>query len=91
MTTATKQLQREFAAMSDRRISYFLVDVYGDRVNFIVTSRWIYDFFTRRGIITDRDRGGYSISIKDAQSLGIPTEIGTYRVYRDSRRKWEKR
>lgn len=88
-----KAIQKEFAAFNDRRIKYFLVDVYSDRVTFIVgyDCYWLPGFMSRRGIIADADRGGYSISIKAAQSLGIPTEQGTYTVPRDARKHWTKR
>lgn len=88
-----KAIQKEFAAFNDRRIKYFLVDVYSDRVTFIVgyDCYWLPEFMNRRGIIADADRGGYSISIKAAQLLGIPTEQGTYTVPRDARKAWTKR
>lgn len=87
-----KLLQKEFAAFNKRNIKYFLVDVYSDRLTFVVgyDCIWLPCFLERRDVISDPDRGGHSISLKDAQNLGLPTEIGTYRVYRDSRRKWEK-
>jgi hypothetical protein len=89
----TKLIQKEFAAFtSDKRVKYFLVDVYCDRMTFVVgySCMWLPLFMERRDVITDSDRGGFSISLKDAEILGLPTEVGTYQVPRDARRKWSK-
>ena len=89
----TKLIQKEFAAFtSDKRVKYFLVDVYCDRMTFVVgySCYWLPGFMARRNVITDPDRGGFSISLKDAKKLELPTEVGTYTVPRDARKKWQK-
>ncbi|MGA1024062.1 MAG: hypothetical protein ACO3TI_07465 [Aquiluna sp.] len=89
----TKLIQKEFAAFtSDKRVKHFLVDVYSDRVTFVVgySSMWLPLFMERRNVITDPDRGGFSISLKDAKKLELPTEVGTYKVHRDARKRWSK-
>ena len=87
-----KAIQKEYKCFrQDIRTKYFLVDVYCDRVNFVVGyQQWLVVFFENRGIIADCDRGGISINTKDAILCGLPTEVGTYRVPVDARKAWLK-
>lgn len=79
-----KILQRELKCYDRKEVTY---DVYCDRVNFCDSNFPCHQFFRNRQIILDRDRAGYSISIKDAQRIGLPTEYQSYRLLADSRKK----
>lgn len=80
-----KKLQREIKAYGRTELIY---DVYCDRVNFIgVNDNCLDMFFHNRNIIVWRDRGGYSIDLKDAVQVGLPLEFCTYRISPDSRKK----
>lgn len=82
--SAVKQLQKEAKAYNQVEIFY---DVYSDRLNFIGSSNaWLVDFFQRRNVLANRDRGGYSIDIKDAIALGFPTKASSYRLLPDARK-----
>jgi len=89
MTTA-KQIQKELACYTqDKRVKSFHAEVYCDRL--VILAGWyMVDFFRRRGVVADSDRGGVAISIKDAEKLGLPTETGCYTVPRDARKSWVK-
>lgn len=79
-----KQLQKEAKAYNQVEVFY---DVYSDRINFIGSSNtWLVDFFRRRNVIADSDRGGYSVDIKDAIKLGFPTASNSYRLKPDARK-----
>lgn len=79
-----KQLQKEAKAYNAVEVFY---DVYSDRLNFIGSDRtWLAEFFRRRNVIADTDRGGYSIDIKDAIALGFPVKANSYRLLPDARK-----
>ena len=89
--TTTKEIQKEFACYSDRRVKNLIIDIYSDRVVFLTgSSIYMQEFFRRRQVVSDFDRGGTAISIKDAEMLGIPTQPGVYHAPRDARKKWER-
>lgn len=74
-TNTVKQLQKEAKAYNEIEVFY---DVYSDRLNFIGSDRrWLAEFFRRRNVLADQDRGGYSIDIKDAIALGFPTKANS--------------
>lgn len=78
-----KALQKEAKAYNAVEVFY---DVYSDRLNFIGSdSTWLVDFFRRRNVLADKDRGGYSIDIKDAIKLGFPTKANSYRLKANAR------
>ncbi len=80
-----KALQKEAKAYNAAEVFY---DVYSDRLNFIgADSTWLVDFFRRRNVLADKDRGGYSIDIKDAIRLGFPTQSNSYRLKANARYK----
>lgn len=84
MTSTVKQLQKEAKAFNKSEVFY---DVYSDRVNFIgCDNQWLVDFFRRRDILADSDRGGFSIDIKDAIKLGFPVKANSYRLKPDARK-----
>jgi hypothetical protein len=65
-----------------------VIDVYGDRVNFLGYNNFMVDFFARRGVVAHPDRGGISIDKRDADKLGIALAIGSYRAScKDCRKK----
>ena len=81
----TKLIQKEFAAFtSDKRVKYFLVDVYCDRMTFVVgySCYWLPGFMARRNVITDPDRGGLSSP--------TPTGVGSASALR-MRKNWSYR
>ena len=73
-------LRKEFKAYGK---SEFCYDVYSDRVNFhgFRNENLYFNFFTTvRNVLIDQDRSGYSISLADAQNLGIPLDKDAYIV-----------
>ena len=87
-TDTIKKLRKCFKAYNYPEIVY---DVFCDRVNFYFAEyQYLYfNFFTEcRGIIIDRDRAGYSISIDDAKKLDIPMDKASYIIQcKDIRKK----
>jgi hypothetical protein len=81
-------LRKDFKAYGHREFCY---DVYQDRVNFhgfAYENLYLNFFTTVRGVLIDHDRSGFSISRKDAESLGLPMTKGSYVVNcKDLRRK----
>jgi len=67
-----------------------MVDVYCDRVIVLGYQSWLEQFFYRRQVVADMDRGGWAISIKDAQKLGLMLSPGTHHFqFADLRKKAE--
>lgn len=96
--TATKGLKKslkvnfELKGWSKGQIAKYgqlLYDCYSDRVNFNISDNTVLkSWFENRGVKTDWvDRGGFSISVKEALSLGLPYLKGkTYKVFADCRK-----
>lgn len=79
-----KKLQKEIKAYDLPELMY---DVYCDRVNFVGDRKVIRQFFERRGIMTDTDRAGFSITLNDAASFGLPMVAKCYLIPSDARKK----
>ena len=93
MNTITA-LQKEFKAMASantpKSAKTFMIDVYCDRVIVLGYQSWLEQFFHRRQVVADMDRGGWAISIKDAQKLGLMLTPGTHHFqFADLRKKAE--
>ena len=75
MTSELQTIRKEYKAFGKTEMMY---DVYCDRVNFVACTSFfpLSVYCDNRGIIYDRDRGGYSIDLKDAQKMGLPMEPG---------------
>lgn len=84
-------LQKEFKCFSHGQPASameFTIDVYCDRVIALGYQGWLEQFFHRRGVVADMDRGGWAISPKDAQALGLSLPAGSHRFqYADLRKK----
>lgn len=78
------KIRKEYKAFNKTEV---VIDVYSDRVNFLGYNNWMVDFFSRRNVVAHSDRGGISISRKDAEALGIDLAIGSYIASCDLRKK----
>ena len=76
--TALNQLRKEFRAFDKTEV---LIDVYSDRVVIGGENQWLIDYFTRRNVLADMDRGGVMISLNDAEALNLPAYFNTSRIY----------
>jgi hypothetical protein len=82
--TTLKQLQKTIAAYNDngqpKSSKKFMVDVYCDRVVIIGNSwsNYLQSFLENRGASAHYDRGGWCISLSDAQKIGLSLESGTH-------------
>lgn len=87
---AVKALQKEAKVFGFKEL---WVDMYCDRANFLIPfhCQWFKDFCNRRNIIADTDRSGWSVSVKDTETLlGQALQAGkSYRIPTDSRCKIE--
>lgn len=80
-----KTLQRLIKASKKTELWF---DVYSDRLNFLIGVNTAYKtYLDACGLNTWTDRGGISLDIEAAHTLGLPTTPGTYVIPADARKK----
>lgn len=76
--------------LREYKVKELYYEVYCDRVVFIGASTfYLSQFCWNRKIIYNRDRGGFSINLKDADKIGLPTVYDYYCISKDSRKNVE--